>query len=339
MKVREPRRSVSCVRTGLSLIELVVVVAIVVILLASLLPAVQTIRESARRTKCLNNLRQVGLGMQQIMDADNHLPENRFFVTPDEVAEKESLWAAKVLNSQIGEQIFHPTTPDWWLCPSGNSPQRFATSCQTLNSPPDSSLSDESCDYVGNGGIVVPRFPSGNERAREHYNGVVADVFATHRKRSLSSVHGGMSNTLAAWESLGSELLQIHPDYNQLNRSPWIESLSDGYLISDDEPRTILAIKNQATMTRYFISCNGRVVGYLTYFDAVFQPAEDGSHSIATYKLINVSNAYRGPFTFHPRILPVVFADGHCRSVSQSVDSSLLMNLATLGNDQPSQLE
>src|SRR6187399_32765 len=96
---------------GFTLVELLVVIAIIGVLVALLLPAVQAAREAARRMRCQNNLKQIGLATHNFHDINNELPRS----FKGETQLSWHVYILPYLEMQALYNNFDTTTINWTL--------------------------------------------------------------------------------------------------------------------------------------------------------------------------------------------------------------------------------
>jgi prepilin-type N-terminal cleavage/methylation domain-containing protein len=187
-----------------SLVELLVVIAVIGILIALLLPAVQAAREAARRTSCANNLKQVVLAVHGFADTNGQ--GKRMPWLTDTTAEGptrahiQSLFFAILpyVEQMNLHRSYNASDPQSYYRNSATNPGLGATVIKTFNCPSDGS-NDETERYVVFNGINPAPPPPYEQFFQTLYvtsnyaaNGL---VFRTN-KASLAQLKDGTSNTV-----------------------------------------------------------------------------------------------------------------------------------------------
>jgi prepilin-type N-terminal cleavage/methylation domain-containing protein/prepilin-type processing-associated H-X9-DG protein len=230
-------------RSGFTLVELLVVIAIIGVLVALLLPAVQTARESARRTQCSNNSRQLGIALQTYHDTAQRVPPGGIWWTnavsdPNfklnrgslllhllPFIEQQSVYQQINFNQQPDYQFLPGSTTDYiggvviktYKCPSDFTPKLNSASIDGINGSKLASFS-----YAGSKGPTS----TGNNAAGSCAERAVWDKynFSTSDQTPagpftrlgriytarLAEVTDGLSNTIFVGEVRGDCALPIN---------------------------------------------------------------------------------------------------------------------------------
>jgi prepilin-type N-terminal cleavage/methylation domain-containing protein/prepilin-type processing-associated H-X9-DG protein len=107
-------------RRGFTLIELLVVIAIIAVLIALLLPAVQAAREAARRSQCVNNLKQIGLGFHNYHSVNDCFPPGE--CTAPDLSQSRTFWTTSVLPFLELGTLGNAYNYSWSLNPNAGNP-------------------------------------------------------------------------------------------------------------------------------------------------------------------------------------------------------------------------
>jgi prepilin-type N-terminal cleavage/methylation domain-containing protein len=196
-------------RAAFTLVEILVVVAIIGVLVALLFPGIQAARESARKTQCANNLKQIGLGMHAYLLNRNAFPPgytSRVLPDHDDGGPGWS-WGSMIMpfieEAPLHDQIDYSaslrsaaaapvvlTSVPLFICPSDGTFQRIIDI-------PSKSSSLTICkmaagNYVGSAGTIRPTC----KLCRDYFDG----VFGRNRAIKPKELQDGLSKTLAIGE-------------------------------------------------------------------------------------------------------------------------------------------
>ncbi|MCU0703321.1 MAG: DUF1559 domain-containing protein [Fimbriiglobus sp.] len=187
-------------RGGFTLIELLVVIAIIAILIGLLLPAVQKVREAAARTQCINNLKQMGLGLHNYHDVYGQLPMGQTAYTSAAPYEGAWSWQAQILPYIEQDNVYTmartfagPAWPNWyaWNNPAAGQKMKIYTcpadprGTQVYPNWGAPSSDQALTTYLGNAGTTSSAFDG---------------VLYQNSKVKLVQISDGTSNTLLVGE-------------------------------------------------------------------------------------------------------------------------------------------
>ncbi|MDY0170617.1 MAG: DUF1559 domain-containing protein [Thermoguttaceae bacterium] len=287
---------------GFTLVELLVVITIIGMLIALLLPAVQSAREAARQTQCANNLKQIGLGVLLHLQAQGFVPYSRLdtretwavLIWP--YIEQQGLYDKWDMKKQYYDQVdeVRLAVVPLYFCPTKRRPSSAVGGSQTGDEHQSNSSGPSTPGGLGD------------------YAACIGSVYNTSTSEKLCNDY------IPKMNCSGTPTTET----TAANGAFWYKGapLADGHF-HDGLSNTIFVGEKHVFNFRFGISPDSSIY--------------NGDHGRAHRKLGTGAPLAKGPNTagsifgsYHPGTCPFVFGDGSVRWLSVTTDSTTLDRLA-----------
>jgi prepilin-type N-terminal cleavage/methylation domain-containing protein len=302
-------------RSAFTLVELLVVIAIIGILVALLLPAIQAAREAARRSQCVNHLKQIGLATHNYSDSRQGLPLSRDFC-------HHGSWASQLwpyLEESSLKDLWHPRNAFWfqpkqareaqvpvYLCPSRRAPPQLSKPGQEPRGSAPADVVGSLADYAGCAG-------DGTEYSSRW------DYYDTGGSKPPFGAHGVIMCYHDIFYKCGKGTPAENVQY--LGHEPWMTFAK----IEDGASKTLMFGEKHVPERGFGYYSQGETYSDNSVlngdnFPTVARLAGPG-FGLARSKEEKVDIQFGGP---HPGICQFVMADGSVQPINVSIDEVVL---------------
>jgi prepilin-type N-terminal cleavage/methylation domain-containing protein len=294
---------------GFTLVELLVVIAIIGVLVALLLPAIQAAREAARRSECMNHLKQIGLAIQTHHDAKKHFPTGRngrdqrsvswaYYILPQ--IEEPALYDAFRNGMPVDDPqnaLTMRTPIQIYACPSRRPPAADRNFDNNDEAPTAEMRGVATLgDYAANAGL-------------EEDTGLEAEDWLDPQTRKIIDI------SLAGPIYTGSSI----------NARRVIDGLSKTLAVGEKHIRPVQSDWPEEMV--HFRQGDNAILGGDSIF-TIFRCSEDG---LATGPEDESEKKFGG---VHPGVTLFVYLDGHTAGLSNDTDVDTLKALSTIGGEE-----
>ena len=350
LQVTQPAFGLRSARIGsrhaFTLVELLVVIAIIATLIGLLLPAIQSAREAARRTQCLNHLRQIGLAFHGCLDARKYFPAAMYSANanpismpvpkPGNPTGAEHSW--RVLVMPFMEEKSTADAYDWrrnWWDTYGTQP-----ATPTLGVRPDSNLA------LATRSVSFYLCPSAPPRSDIDSRIAASPDRKDSARPAINSLRAPLAFTdYETITGVKSGVVGITPE-------PYAGGAGDGLLVKDDITR-IQKVSDGLSKTLLVVESAGRPLTYRArqpqsnpLGPIKYEQGVSWSDSLGPFKLDSIKpDGFKGavagsgiPFnatnegeaySFHSAGMTTVFGDASTRFLAEGIDLRTFCGMIT----------